>query len=103
MATAPSRAAAPSARDEQWARGERHPGRKGYDCVAGYWNWRRGWSDGKKQWCCFHKSIACSGAPPPKGGAPRKEDPARASAASKPATAATKPFDCEAGYSGWKS
>mmetsp|Transcript_120251 Transcript_120251/g.256650 ORF Transcript_120251/g.256650 Transcript_120251/m.256650 type:complete len:347 (-) Transcript_120251:37-1077(-) len=30
-----------------------------YDCAAGYNNWQRGWSIGKKAWCCDHHGLAC--------------------------------------------
>jgi len=38
-----------------------------YDCDAGYSNWRRGWSLGKKAWCCDHEGRAC---PPRSSSAP---------------------------------
>jgi len=31
------------------------------DCTVGYENWRAGWGDGKKAWCCEHEGIACEG------------------------------------------
>eukprot|EP00435_Cladocopium_sp_Y103_P061660 s1511_g23.t1 len=31
-----------------------------YDCDAGYANWRNGWSEHKKGWCCAHQSVGCS-------------------------------------------
>jgi len=32
---------------------------KNFDCAAGYSNWRKGWSDKKKQWCCKTCGFAC--------------------------------------------
>jgi len=31
-----------------------------YDCTAGFANWRAGWSEGKKLWCCQHYSKGCA-------------------------------------------
>mmetsp|Transcript_37944 Transcript_37944/g.95288 ORF Transcript_37944/g.95288 Transcript_37944/m.95288 type:complete len:1714 (+) Transcript_37944:79-5220(+) len=30
-----------------------------FDCKAGVENWRRGWSDGKKTWCCSQQGVGC--------------------------------------------
>jgi hypothetical protein len=30
-----------------------------YDCNAGFANWRAGWSDMKKRWCCMHANKGC--------------------------------------------
>lgn len=30
-----------------------------YDCSAGIQNWRAGWSDSKKQFCCNHYTLGC--------------------------------------------
>jgi len=34
---------------------------KPYDCAAGFNNWKAGWSDGKKRWCCDHEQAGCEG------------------------------------------
>jgi len=31
-----------------------------YDCDAGFDNWQRGWSIGKKSWCCDHHHKGCA-------------------------------------------
>eukprot|EP00428_Durinskia_dybowskii_P001338 CAMPEP_0170289586 /NCGR_PEP_ID=MMETSP0116_2-20130129/44861_1 /TAXON_ID=400756 /ORGANISM="Durinskia baltica, Strain CSIRO CS-38" /LENGTH=514 /DNA_ID=CAMNT_0010541025 /DNA_START=1 /DNA_END=1545 /DNA_ORIENTATION=- len=31
-----------------------------FDCVAGWANWRAGWSAAKKAWCCQHQGKGCS-------------------------------------------
>lgn len=49
-----------------------------FDCQAGRVNWVRGWSFGKKQWCCAHRRVACHVPPPP------------------PTT--SLPFNCDADY-----
>lgn len=33
---------------------------KPFDCDAGYNNWEKGWSDGKKEWCCENANRGCS-------------------------------------------
>lgn len=48
-----------------------------FDCDAGFWNWKRGWSEAKKRWCCAHKNKGCSGT--------------------------STPYDCEAGLSNWQN
>jgi len=30
-----------------------------YDCHAGFSNWKQGWSDSKKDWCCSHEKKGC--------------------------------------------
>jgi len=30
-----------------------------YDCDAGLYHWARGWSEGKKRWCCDHAGRGC--------------------------------------------
>jgi len=30
-----------------------------YDCSAGLDNWAKGWSVGKKEWCCANKRLGC--------------------------------------------
>jgi len=32
-----------------------------YDCTAGALNWKDGWADDKKTWCCNHGGPGCSG------------------------------------------
>jgi len=39
---------------------EVEPAAAPYDCDAGYANWRNGWSEHKKGWCCAHQSVGCS-------------------------------------------
>jgi len=48
-----------------------------YDCQAGVSNWRLGWSDQKKAWCCNTKQIGCI----------------------SPTT--SLPYDCSAGFDNW--
>eukprot|EP00913_Durusdinium_trenchii_P031395 g29395.t1 len=48
-----------------------------YDCDAGLSNWHVEWSEGKKFWCCEHRSKGCE--------------------------AASSPYDCSSGYSSWQS
>ncbi|CAE8653729.1 unnamed protein product [Polarella glacialis] len=47
-----------------------------YDCTAGDSNWRKGWSEGKKTWCCDHSGVGCE-------------------------HASSALFDCDAGFSNW--
>lgn len=47
-----------------------------YDCQAGFWNWQKGWSASKKDWCCTNSNRGC---------------------------ATTEPFDCDAAFSNWKA
>merc|ERR1712032_1291198 len=49
-----------------------------YDCTAGYSNWRAGWSDDKKAYCCTHRNMGC-------------------------AETTSEPYDCNAGYSNWRA
>lgn len=37
--------------------------RVAFDCDAGYWNWKKGWSNVKKQWCCSHHNKGCPETP----------------------------------------
>mmetsp|Transcript_35600 Transcript_35600/g.64540 ORF Transcript_35600/g.64540 Transcript_35600/m.64540 type:complete len:637 (+) Transcript_35600:82-1992(+) len=30
-----------------------------FDCAAGINQWKAGWSDRKKRWCCLHQEVAC--------------------------------------------
>lgn len=30
-----------------------------FDCAAGVSNWRQGWSDAKKEYCCEHTKRGC--------------------------------------------
>eukprot|EP00928_Gymnodinium_smaydae_P076432 TRINITY_DN59461_c0_g1_i1.p1 TRINITY_DN59461_c0_g1~~TRINITY_DN59461_c0_g1_i1.p1 ORF type:complete len:206 (-),score=60.76 TRINITY_DN59461_c0_g1_i1:71-688(-) len=53
-----------------------------FDCEAGKANWKYGWSDSKKEWCCANKQIGCPETTPP---------PPPPPAASPPAAAAAKP------------
>jgi len=48
-----------------------------FDCDAGYWNWEKGWSQTKRDWCCYYKERGCS-------------------------TTTVMPYDCDAGFSNWK-
>mmetsp|Transcript_40508 Transcript_40508/g.101766 ORF Transcript_40508/g.101766 Transcript_40508/m.101766 type:complete len:321 (-) Transcript_40508:183-1145(-) len=36
-----------------------------FDCSAGFSNWQKGWSVGKKSWCCQNENKGCM--PPPVG------------------------------------
>merc|ERR1719356_1798808 len=95
----------------------------GFDCAAGYSDRAKTWTEEKRGWCCFHKSIACS------GGAGRADANASSStrgAAAADASAATsgqnssglhrkvsdrrgqpeagsqRAHDCETGYARWR-
>jgi len=48
-----------------------------FDCAAGFSNWKAGWSQPKKAWCCTHEHKGCE-------------------------VPASLPFDCAAGYFNWK-
>mmetsp|Transcript_49602 Transcript_49602/g.89124 ORF Transcript_49602/g.89124 Transcript_49602/m.89124 type:complete len:591 (-) Transcript_49602:145-1917(-) len=50
-----------------------------FDCKAGYWNWEKGWSGAKKQFCCDYEGRGC------------------------PVLTTSLPFDCDAGYSNWQN
>lgn len=52
-----------------------------FDCDAGYWNWDKGWSYSKQQWCCLHHNRGCSTSVAP----------------------TSFPFDCDAGFSNWRA
>jgi hypothetical protein len=30
-----------------------------YDCNEGLWDWARGWTDAKKEWCCTNQLLWC--------------------------------------------
>jgi len=47
-----------------------------FDCDEGYWNWEKGWSQAKQDWCCYHRARGC-------------------------ATTSVMPYDCDAGFSTW--
>lgn len=49
-----------------------------YDCAAGFSNWKMGWSEGQKVWCCDHYGRGC------------------------PTTTTACQYDCDAGYSNWR-
>jgi len=49
-----------------------------FDCDAGHWNWEKGWSQAKQNWCCYHKDRGCS-------------------------TSTSLPYDCDAGFSNWQT
>lgn len=51
-----------------------------HDCNAGWANWFRGWSDGKKEWCCSHAGRGCP-----------EETPG------------LDPFDCMVGLARWET
>lgn len=34
-----------------------------YDCLSGFFNWKRGWADDKKSWCCVNENRGCPGEP----------------------------------------
>eukprot|EP00929_Paragymnodinium_shiwhaense_P121881 TRINITY_DN942_c0_g1_i1.p1 TRINITY_DN942_c0_g1~~TRINITY_DN942_c0_g1_i1.p1 ORF type:complete len:1559 (-),score=404.24 TRINITY_DN942_c0_g1_i1:474-5150(-) len=34
-----------------------------FDCQAGLSNWRLGWSEAKKKWCCSHVGLGCDAVP----------------------------------------
>lgn len=36
-----------------------------FDCLEGAWNWRRGWSQQKKAYCCEHSGTGCEARPSP--------------------------------------
>jgi len=42
----------------QW-RLEMYHGSMPYDCDAGFKNWKAGWSQSKKSWCCQHIGKGC--------------------------------------------
>merc|ERR1712014_468281 len=59
----------------------------GYDCAAGFSNWQRGWSEGKKAFCCRTQGKGCPPTAPPTPPPP-------------PAPTTSLPYDCNAGYHG---
>lgn len=50
-----------------------------YNCAEGFPNWKMGWSDSKKKWCCDVHHRGCPG-----------DD-----------TTTPKTFDCDAGFANW--
>mmetsp|Transcript_91150 Transcript_91150/g.276776 ORF Transcript_91150/g.276776 Transcript_91150/m.276776 type:complete len:321 (+) Transcript_91150:67-1029(+) len=32
-----------------------------YDCMEGFFGWKKGWAEDKKKWCCEHKDRGCPG------------------------------------------
>eukprot|EP00928_Gymnodinium_smaydae_P066439 TRINITY_DN49446_c0_g1_i1.p1 TRINITY_DN49446_c0_g1~~TRINITY_DN49446_c0_g1_i1.p1 ORF type:complete len:220 (-),score=24.99 TRINITY_DN49446_c0_g1_i1:74-733(-) len=36
-----------------------------FDCETGKANWKLGWSDAKKDWCCKNKQVGCDDSVPP--------------------------------------
>eukprot|EP00441_Pelagodinium_beii_P029566 CAMPEP_0197708736 /NCGR_PEP_ID=MMETSP1338-20131121/128103_1 /TAXON_ID=43686 ORGANISM="Pelagodinium beii, Strain RCC1491" /NCGR_SAMPLE_ID=MMETSP1338 /ASSEMBLY_ACC=CAM_ASM_000754 /LENGTH=575 /DNA_ID=CAMNT_0043292667 /DNA_START=94 /DNA_END=1821 /DNA_ORIENTATION=+ len=50
-----------------------------FDCAAGFSNWKAGWSQPKKAWCCTHEQRGC-----------------------EVSHFVSLPFDCAAGYARWK-
>lgn len=56
-----------------------------FNCDTDYETWKVDWSEGKKDWCCRHKSRGCTAeARPP---SPESSD---------------EPFDCETGHDNWQ-
>merc|ERR1712217_126576 len=58
-----------------------------YDCNAGFSNWQRGWSEGKKVFCCSTQGKGCPPTSPPTPPPP-------------PPPTTTLPYDCNAGWHG---
>lgn len=65
------------------ARAEASTTSANYDCMEGWFNWRSGWSLGKKTWCCEHAHKGCY----------EKEDET---------TTTMLDFDCSAGLDTWE-
>merc|ERR1712060_366710 len=55
-----------------------------YDCNAGFSNWQKGWSEGKKAFCCRTAGKGCPPTAPP----------------TTPGPTTSLPYDCNAGYHG---
>mmetsp|Transcript_63725 Transcript_63725/g.161368 ORF Transcript_63725/g.161368 Transcript_63725/m.161368 type:complete len:779 (+) Transcript_63725:66-2402(+) len=63
-----------------------------YDCLSDAWNWVKGWSVAKKDWCCTKHGLGCASADT------AAADASRPSASDQPAA-----FDCDAEYTSWES
>lgn len=62
-----------------------------FDCEAGISNWRDGWSDSKRTWCCLHHQLGCESTPA--ADAPPSEQLGP--------IIPTEVFNCAAGFANW--
>lgn len=61
-----------------------HPSKQ-FDCAAGVSNWKKGWSEQKKAWCCLKEKVAC----------PQQIHLNHVKTTSEP-------YDCVSGFLNWK-
>ncbi|CAK0822577.1 unnamed protein product [Prorocentrum cordatum] len=90
-----------------------------FDCDAGFSNWKDGWSDAKKIWCCDHEDRGCKPNGPTSpafdcsAGLSNWEDGWSAAKKSwccdhedrgcKPTGTTSPAYDCDAGYANWQA
>jgi len=73
-----------------------------YDCARGYSNWRNGWSEGKKHWCCHNRGLGCADVSYPRtypGSFPQEYRDVHTDYAR---VQLDDHYDCTAGYRNWK-
>lgn len=87
-----------------------------YDCIAGYSNWHRGWSIGKRVWCCktYGRGCASTSSRPadpfdceegevPSWSIPQKIFCCHNFGKACPTTTTSAPFDCDEGFDTWQT
>lgn len=81
-----------------------------FDCQAGFFNWKRSWSEAKKSWCCQHHDRGCQTASSPfdctVGAVVRPEDwseQKKTWCCAYENTGCAPSHDCDAGFANWST
>jgi len=69
-----------------------------HDCRAGFANWRAGWSDMKKLWCCHNAGVACVEASTTQATTSTTAAPTTTTTEETTSTSTSPPFQCLDGF-----